>query len=300
MSAQAEVTVVIPCFNHGRFLADCIGSLERQTHRAWRAIVLDDASTDGETPALCDALASERVSVVHVPENLGRAGVRNVGIEMAKTEAILNLDADDMLAPEYLARTVPRLFESPRCGIVYTDYQRFGGRSEILRARPFDPVAIYTTQYIFGCNLFRKSAFQKTPGYRREFNIGNEDWDIWLSIVEAGYTGAHVPEPLYLYRHHEGAWSSQSVLARAAAIRASRELLRERHRAGYERTGQLGKFDRDTELEDGRMLLSAGEIGPARQSLVRALRRMPLTIEPWGLLLRSLFARPARTGRDSR
>ncbi len=300
MSTDAEVTVVIPCFNHGRFLAECIGSLERQTHRSWRAIVLDDCSTDGETPALCDAVASERVTVFHAPENLGRASVRNVGIEMARSEAIMSLDADDMLAPEHLARTVPRLLADPRCGIVYTDYQHFGARTGIMRGLPFDPVKLYTLQYIYAGSLFRKSAFAKTPGYRREFNIGNEDWDIWLSIVEAGYTGTYVPEPLYRYRHHAGSWSSQSARARAAVIRASRELLRERHREGFERTGTLARFDRDTELDDGKLLLQAGDIGPARRRILRALGHAPLTIDPWLLLLRSLYARPARTERDSR
>ncbi|MDI3286252.1 glycosyltransferase family A protein [Polyangium sp. 15x6] len=300
MSGDAPVTVVIPCFNHGRFLADCIGSLERQRHSRWRAIVIDDASTDGETPALADAVRSDRVEVVHLAENMGRAGARNVGIERAESEAVMSLDADDKLEPDHLARTVPLLLADPRCGIVYTDYVYFGGRQGTARGKPFDRDLLYVDQYIFAGSLFRKSAFAKTPGYRSEFNIGNEDWDFWLSIIEAGFTASYVAEPLYAYRIHEGSWTSQPTLERAEKTRLSRELLRDMHLEGYRRSGKLGQFDRDTELRDGRLRLMGGDIHGARKSLFRALRLAPLSLEPWPLLLRALVARPARTAGESR
>ncbi len=286
---EQGVTVVIPCFNHGRFLADCIGSLERQTFPRWRAIVVDDASTDGTTPALCDAVRSPRVDVVHLPANLGRASARNEGIRMAATEAILSLDADDALAPDHLARTVPRLLADPRCGIVYTDYQTFGDVELVMRARPFDEAALYRTQYIYAGSLFRRSAFDRTPGYRAEFNIGNEDWDLWLSIVEAGYRAEHVPAPLYLYRRHPDAWTSQDPLSRADKVLRSRELLRELHLAGFERSGQLDAFDHDTDLADGRARLAGGDAAGARASLRRAIARRPLEIKPRWLHLRALL-----------
>ncbi|MRG93438.1 glycosyltransferase family 2 protein [Polyangium spumosum] len=300
MSGDAPVTIVIPCFNHGRFLADCVGSLERQTHRRWRAVVIDDASTDGETPALADAVRSDRVEVVHLAENMGRAGARNVGIERAESEAVMSLDADDKLEPEHLARTVPVLLSDPRCGIVYTDYEYFGARQGTARGKPFDRDLLYVDQYIFAGSLFRKSAFAKTPGYRSEFNIGNEDWDFWLSIVEAGYTASYVAEPLYAYRVHEGSWTSQPTLARAEKTRLSRELLRDMHIEGYRRSGKLRQFDRDTEVKDGRLRLLGGDPHGARRSLLRALGIAPLSLEPWPLLFRALVERPARTAGESR
>lgn len=298
MSDKLEVTVVIPCFNYGRFIAECIGSLERQTFPSWKAIVVDDASTDGETPALCDAVRSERVTIVHLAENKGRAGARNVGIEMAETEAVMSLDADDKLAPTHLAQTVPRLLEDPRCGIVYTDYQNFGTSSRVLKGLPFDPVKLYVHQYIYAGSLFRKSAFAQTPGYRSEFNIGNEDWDFWLSIVDAGFFATYVAEPLYQYRHHPDSWTSQNQVEKARVVRESRQLLRELHRPALERTGQLRRFDRDTEISYARSMLAAGEVSLARKSLVDALRREPLSLSliPW--LVRSYWARNNRS--DSR
>ena len=294
MSSIPPVTVVIPCFNHGRFIAECILSLEGQTHTAWRAIVVDDKSTDGETPALCDAVASERVTILHLPENKGRAGARHIGITMAETEAVMSLDADDKLAPAHFERTVPLLLSDPRCGMVYTDYARFGARTGLMRAGVFDPVRLYLMQYIYAGSLFRKSAYGKTAGYRSELNIGNEDWDLWLSIMEAGFTGTYVPEPLYAYRYHPGSWSSQSAIVRASVIRKSRDLLRDFHREGYERTGTLGRFERDTELDCAKLLLEAGELAEARSCLREARRLTPLSPKVWSLSFRSFFASPAR------
>ncbi len=295
MIDKPEVTVVIPCFNQGQFIAECVGSLESQTFSSWKAIVVDDASTDGQTPGLCDAVRSDRITVVHVQKNQGRAGARNVGIKLAESEAVMSLDADDKLAPTHFARTVPRLLEDPRCGIVYTDYQNFGTLSSVTRAKPFDPVIFYVQQYIFAGSLFRKSAFDKTSGYRCEFNIGNEDWDFWLAIVEAGFSGTYVAEPLYHYRHHADSWSSQNRAEYARRVRKSRELLREYYRNGLERTGQLRRFDRDTEVSYARSMLAAGEITLARKSLLSAIRRDPLSLSLMQWLIRSYWAHGTRS-----
>lgn len=294
MSENEGVTVIIPCFNQGRFLRDCIASLERQTRPFSRAVIVDDASTDRETARLCDAERSDRVTVIHLTENVGLPGARDVGIRLAETEAIMNVDADDMLEPEHLARTAPLLFEDPRRGVVYTDYRRFGAAEGVMRGKPFDATLLYTHQYIYGCNLYRRSAYHRTAGYRRELKMGNEDWDFWISLVEAGYTGLYVPEPLYLYRVHAGSWSSQDPRARAKAIRDSRELIRDFHREGYERSGQLARFDRDTDLAYGRLMLLGGDVAEARRSLLRAMWRWPASVEPARLLLRSLFGRATR------
>lgn len=286
------VTAIIPCFNHGRFVAECIESLERQTLRQWRAIVVDDASTDGETPALCDAVRSERVTVVHLPENRKAAAARNLAIEMADTEAILSLDADDALEPEHLATTVPLLLGDERCGIVYTDYRFFGNRTGVMYARPFDVKKLYVLQYIYSGSLFRKSAFEKTPRYRQAA-WGNEDWDLWLSIVEAGYHGTYVRKPLYRHRKHATQWSAQRLDALADDILRSRELLRELHAEGLARTGQRARFDHDTWLRDATLRLGAGDVRRARASLLRAMRARPWSLEPLRLLVQALLPRAA-------
>jgi glycosyltransferase involved in cell wall biosynthesis len=283
------VTVIIPCFNYGRFIAECVESLERQTLGGWRAIIVDDASTDGESPALCDAVRSDRVEVVHLPENRKTAAARNLAIEMAGTEALVSLDADDTLEPDYLASTVPLLLRDERCGIVYTDYRFFGDKSGVMYGRPFDPARLYVLQYIFAGSVFRKSAFDKTERYRQEA-FGNEDWDVWLSIVEAGYHATYVRRPLYRQRKHAAQWSAQRLEALADEILRSRRLVRELHAEGLARTGQTRRFDFDTWVDDATWRIRAGDGARARESLLRALRARPWSLRPLALWWRSLPA----------
>ncbi|ANS69975.1 cell wall biosynthesis glycosyltransferase [Streptomyces lincolnensis] len=102
-----KVSVIIPVYNPGIYIEDCITSLQRQSlpPDEYEVIFVDDGSTDG-TPARLDALASEdpRVTVVH-QENSGWSGKpRNVGIAAAKGEYVMFVDNDDYLGDEALER----------------------------------------------------------------------------------------------------------------------------------------------------------------------------------------------------
>lgn len=271
------VTAVIPCFNQGQFLAECIGSLRAQSFGAWHAIVVDDASTDGVTPDLCDSFADSQVTVLHLPTNQGRSLARNAGIERATTEAILSLDADDALELDHLRKTVP-LLEDPRVGMVYTDYRLFGARTGLMRGRPFDLATLYRWQYIFAGSLFRRSAWQATGGYSDDFRIGNEDWDFWLRIAEAGFVGAYVPQPLFRYRLHAQSWSSTGAHGADRDFR-SRLLLLEHHREGFERHGMTQEFLAESHAREARRLDACGQRLAAARHWRQVRRLRPLDLK---------------------
>ncbi|MEU3254178.1 glycosyltransferase [Streptomyces sp. NPDC006997] len=102
-----KVSVVVPVYNPGRYIEECVASLLRQSlpPDTYEVIFVDDGSTDG-TPARLDALAAEhpRVSVIH-QENSGWSGKpRNVGIAAARGEYVMFVDNDDHLGDEALER----------------------------------------------------------------------------------------------------------------------------------------------------------------------------------------------------
>lgn len=271
---SCRVTVVVPCFNQGHFLAECLDSLRAQTLTDWRAIVVDDASTDGTTPALCDAQADERVTVIHLATNQGRSLARNAGIELATSEAIFSLDADDALMPEHLALTLPLLQASPEIAVVYTDYALFGVRTGVMRGAPFDAATLYRWQYIFAGSLFRKSAWAQVGGYSDDFRIGNEDWDFWLRVVEAGLRGVYVPKKLLRYRLHEQSWSSTTAHGADRDFR-SRLLLLQHHRAGFEQHRATQAFLAETHVREARRLDRAGDRQAAASHWREAVRHRP-------------------------
>lgn len=275
MSDEATVTAVIPCFNHGRFLAESVASLVAQTLPTWRAMIVDDGSTDGVTPALADREAADpRVTVLHLPENRGRSLARNAGIEAATTEAVFSLDSDDVLDPAHFAITVPLLLSDRAVGIVYTDYRRFGGQQGLLRGAPFDASTVYRRRYIWAGSLYRRSAWARTEGYRDAFRDGNEDYDFFLSLLEAGYVGRYVPRPLVNYRSHVDSWTSSGVGGGDRVYR-SRLRLYEYHREGFDRAGATRRFLVETHHEEARRLAHLGQRAKAREILDRALALAP-------------------------
>src|SRR3954463_1714486 len=102
-----KVSVVIPVYNPGSHIDDCVTSLLEQSLPTdeYEAIFVDDGSTD-ETPARLDALAAEQphVRVFHIPNSGWPGKPRNIGIDNARGEFVYFVDNDDWLGPEALER----------------------------------------------------------------------------------------------------------------------------------------------------------------------------------------------------
>ncbi|HEY6737539.1 MAG TPA: glycosyltransferase family 2 protein, partial [Actinopolymorphaceae bacterium] len=105
--ARPKVSVVVPVYNPGPYIEDCINSLLRQTMPAtdFEAIFVDDGSTD-TTPARLDQLAAEHphIRVIHQPPSGWSGKPRNTGIDAARGEYIQFVDNDDWLGDEALER----------------------------------------------------------------------------------------------------------------------------------------------------------------------------------------------------
>ncbi|MBI5608661.1 MAG: glycosyltransferase family 2 protein [Deltaproteobacteria bacterium] len=267
------VTVLIPCYNQGHFLQECLASLRAQTVADWQALVVDDCSTDGATPGLCDQHASEQVQVLHLPHNHGRATARQVAVQQARGTYVMRLDADDCLAPDYLQKTLPHFDDGPKIGFVYTDYRHFGTRTGIMRFERYDEATLYRRQVAPNGALVRREAWLGSRGHRDEYNIGNEDYDFWMALAEAGWAGVHVPEPLYLYRNHAGSWTSQRV--DDDRVFRSRLMLVEHHQAGFAKHGAAPQFLADTWLQEGIRRAEFGRHADAKAAFAKALEYRP-------------------------
>lgn len=116
---QSIVSVIIPVYNCASELKRSIGSIIQQTMTEWTAICIDDGSTDGSGKLLDEyAALDSRIIVIH-KENGGAASARNRGLEVAQTEYIVMLDADDEWDRESLARMCEAMRNSS-CDLVTT------------------------------------------------------------------------------------------------------------------------------------------------------------------------------------
>lgn len=116
----ATVSVVVPCFNYGRFLPEAVGSALGQAGVRVRVVVVDDASTDDSREvARRLAAADPRVTLLAHATNRGPVRTFNDGLARATGEFLVRLDADDLLTPGSLARSVAVARAFPSVGLVY-------------------------------------------------------------------------------------------------------------------------------------------------------------------------------------
>ena len=96
-----KVSVIMPCYNDGKYIKEAIASVEAQTYPEWELIIIDDGSDDKETIAIIDSIQNERIKIYHT-KHLRPAGARNYAVSKSNTDIIVPLDADDLIEAVYL------------------------------------------------------------------------------------------------------------------------------------------------------------------------------------------------------
>ncbi len=202
------VSVIMPCFNQGRYLDEAIASVLAQTLTSVEIIVIDDGSTEETTVRLLENYQRPHTTVLRTA-NRGPSAARNAGIQQAKGQYIFPLDADDRIAPTYLEQAVSVLEADPNIGIVYSKAASFGAATEDYNLPPYQFPQILLGNMIFNSSLYRKADWEKVGGYNENMVWGWEDYDFWLSLIELGRDVVQLPEVLYFHRELPNSRSQQ-------------------------------------------------------------------------------------------
>ncbi|MBF0543024.1 MAG: glycosyltransferase family 2 protein [Candidatus Riflebacteria bacterium] len=195
-----EISVVSPCYNHGEFIEDMLSSVLAQTFQGFEVIIVNDGSNDSTRKKL-DTICHPKVKILHCSHN-GPSFARNAGIEEAKGKIVLNLDADDKIAPTYLEKAYEIFFSNPEIGIVASEVEYFGAKSGKFHLDSFSLKGMLKDNLISSTALFKKSDWEKAGGYSIDFPFGIEDYDFWLSILELGKEVYKIPETMAYYRKY--------------------------------------------------------------------------------------------------
>jgi glycosyltransferase involved in cell wall biosynthesis len=224
------VSVVVPCFNYGRFLSDSVRSLALQSYGKWECIIVDDGSTD-DTPLVGARLseADSRVTCVR-QTNAGLSAARNAGIRLARGEFVQLLDADDVLEPEKLRVQVEFLEQRPEIDIAVGDAAFFDhGASTDVRPRPSQRPADGQEDGVLGAlvsenicvihaALVRRSVFDSV-GLFDESLPAHEDWDFWVRCAARGHRFGFVSlgkDRALVRQHGENMSASKDLMFRTA------------------------------------------------------------------------------------
>lgn len=197
-----KVSVVIPCFNHGVYLAEAIQSLLEQGVSDWEAIIVDDGSTDSTDEIVGQLTKLDKRVFSLRTDNRGLSAARNAGIGIARGKYILPLDADDCLAPSFLSDVLNSVGEHDY-RVVATGVEKFGFEAGI-----YTPPSTIAEHSFVGKNpivctsLFSKRLWKEIGGYDEIMRDGYEDWEFWIRASMVGVEFIVIPKPLFRYRRH--------------------------------------------------------------------------------------------------
>jgi glycosyltransferase involved in cell wall biosynthesis len=204
------VSVIIPCYNQGRFLKEAVDSVLSQSYGQVEVLVVDDGSTD-DTAAVA-ARYGPRIRYLY-KDNDGLSAARNTGILEATGEFVLFLDADDYLSPEMLERHVAAAHATPSGTVFYGGWRVVNLAGRVLYQEQAelggDPVHELLKENGFAVHAatVRRSAFANVGLFDVRLKAC-EDWDMWLRLAAAGHEFVAVPESWAMYRRYAGSMSS--------------------------------------------------------------------------------------------
>jgi glycosyltransferase involved in cell wall biosynthesis len=222
MTEPGLVSIIIPCYNAERFLAETLESAFVQSYRHTEIIVVDDGSTD-RTPQLIRS-CGERVRADFGP-NRGASAARNRGTALARGEFIQYLDSDDLLVPDAIERRVAAL-QTTGADIAYSDWEKLvevePGAFEV-----HDPIVRRIEDIHPNPSIALITYFWAPPAvltYRRSIVDKIGGWKEWLPVIQdarflqdAAFVGgrfAHVQGIGARYRiHRAGSLSRRNEAA---------------------------------------------------------------------------------------
>lgn len=201
------VSVIITCYNYGKYLEGCLESVLRQTYDDLEIVVVNDGSADN-TDEVIKAFSGFK-SVVYVKQpNAGQAHAKNTGIKHASGEYIAFLDADDLWCADKLEKQMP-CFDSQDVGVVYCRAKYVDENNAVFdyeMTSPYlQPRRGEVTEWLFFDNfvqfsstVVRRECFERFGLFNESLKMGI-DWDLWLRISTA-YKFDFIDNRLFFYR----------------------------------------------------------------------------------------------------
>ncbi|MDR2391227.1 MAG: glycosyltransferase [Planctomycetota bacterium] len=194
------VSIMIPNFNHARYLDECIGSVLAQTYKNREIVLLDNQSTDNSL----DVAAKYQEDGVRLCRNAYNVMNKSYSIlanSLAEGEYLLLMGADDAILPAFVEKAVAIMERYPTVGYVHGERDFMRGDGSVIELDPFFncsfvapgesvmPLYMVTTIAHPAQGIFRRSAFQRIGGYDMEIDHMNADKSLWFYLSAVGDYG---------------------------------------------------------------------------------------------------------------
>ena len=199
------ISVIIPFYNHHKYINECLESIFNQTYKDFEIILIDD----GSQPKL--VLNNENIKLIRLEYNKGVASAKNEGIKYAKYNYIKIFGADDVAMPEMLERNLLALKEKKWSvgGCSYIDEKGNKQDREViindfnaikdLNIHQLEGVGVFSCGFADGSCMYKKELFEKYGGFDERLRFG-EDRILWAKLFRNKEYPQYIYEKLYYYR----------------------------------------------------------------------------------------------------
>jgi glycosyltransferase involved in cell wall biosynthesis/GT2 family glycosyltransferase len=229
---RPHLAIIIPTFKHSGLIREAMYSLVRQLGFSDVDVVfVDDGCPDPQTYVTLTSFSTQWNNVHYIRQfNRGLSAARNRGIQfilsfLPNAEAIYFLDADNLLAPYSIAAMQEALGAHPEADWFYPDVRMFGFREFHDYSGGFNPYVASVINVCEAGSLIRRRMVESDLRFDEGMRLGYEDWDFWLSAIERGFRGRHLPALGLSYRKR-----AESMLADSGrSDNQIREYMRRKH-----------------------------------------------------------------------
>ncbi len=207
------VSIIMPSYNTGVYIAETIESVLSQTYQNWELLIVDDCSTDETDEIVKGFLSDERIQYLKNEENSGAAFSRNIALRAAKGKWIAFLDSDDLWMPEKLEKQI-KFMKNNGYSFSYTNYEEIDANGAKRGITVTGPKTITKTgmfNYCWpGCLTVMYDA-EKIGLIQIENIMKNNDYAMWLKVCKKANCYL-LSECLAKYRKgRAGSISTQSI-----------------------------------------------------------------------------------------
>jgi glycosyltransferase involved in cell wall biosynthesis len=223
------VTVIAICYNHERYLDECLQSVVNQTYSNVEFIIVDDFSTDKSREKILEFHKNNPFSqYIFNEKNVGNCISFNQALKISKGKYIIDLSTDDVLLTNRIDEQVKKFEESPKIGVVCSDANYIDENSQYLgniRGKLKFPIGnIYedvlaARSYIIPVTMMmRRTILEQLNGY--DESLTYEDFDFWVRssrVCEYGY----VPQVLSYQRILKGSHSSKFLIKNSPLVKST-------------------------------------------------------------------------------
>lgn len=201
--SESLISIIVPCFNQGRFLSEALESVLLQTYKTWECIIVNDGSSD-DTESIATLYVARDDRFKYISKlNGGLSSARNKGITNSTGEFILPLDADDVIGNEYLQLAMEAFLRNEELKLAYCLAEKFGMENCPWHLKDYSYKRLLIDNCIFCSAIFRKKSWDDAGGYDESLKQGWEDWDFWLKILDDTSEVHRIPKVLFYYRVKE-------------------------------------------------------------------------------------------------